>query len=56
MKHPGKKFLTGVIVAETVGLVNVGDLGFSGFCRALGAVLFILFLTTNFLEDEMTTE
>ncbi len=56
MKHPSKKFLTGAIVAELLGLLNVGDLGFSGFCRAIGAVLFVLFLITNFLEDEMTKE
>ena len=56
MKHPSKKFLTGAIIAEVVGLLNVGSLGFSGFCRAIGAVLFVLFLITNFLEDEMTKE
>ena len=56
MKHPSKKFLVGAIAAEVIGLLDVGGLGFSGFCRALGAVLFILFLITNFLEDEMTKE
>ena len=56
MKHSSKKFLTGAIVAEVLGLLNVGDFGFSGFCRAMGAVLFVLFLIINFLEDEMTKE
>jgi hypothetical protein len=56
MNHPSKKFLAAAIVVEILGLVNFGGVAISGFCRAIGAVLFILFLITNFMEDEMTRE
>ena len=56
MNHPSKKFLTAAIVVELLGLLNFGGVAITGFCRAIGAVLFILFLITNFFEDEMTQE
>ena len=51
-----KIFLVACLIVATVGFSDLGNAMFSGFCRAIGAVLFILTFITRIIENAEAEE